>query len=82
MFHFLYKMRISVRLFKKDIMIFFSIAFLYIFQICYMGLYCWVFFFKILLLFREKRREGERVREKCLTYNPGMCPDWNRTSNL
>ena len=47
------------------------------------------FFFKILFLFRERGREGEREGEKhqCvlaslmpptgdLACNPGMCPDW------
>ena len=48
-----------------------------------------IFFLKILFIFRERRREGEREGEKyqCvvdshvaptwdLAYNPGMCPDW------
>ena len=48
-----------------------------------------VCFFKILLVFRERGREGEREGEKhqCvvashtpptgdLAHNPGMCPDW------
>ena len=51
------------------------------------------FFFKILFIFRERGKKGEREGEKrqCvvashtphngdLTCNPGMCPDWE--SNL
>ena len=50
---------------------------------------CDFFFFKILFIFRERGREGEREREKhqCvvashmattrdLACKPGMCPDW------
>ena len=47
-------------------------------------------FFKVLFIFRERGREGERETSMCgcllhapngdLTCNPGMCPDWE--SNL
>ena len=53
----------------------------------------YLFFFKILFIFRERGKKGEREGEKrqCvvashtprngdLTCNPGMCPDWE--SNL
>ena len=51
-------------------------------------------FKKILFIFREMGREGEREGEKhqcvvapnmpptgSLARNPGLCPDWNQTTN-
>ena len=56
---------------------------------------CFVFFFKILLIFRERGREREREGEKhqCVltscapptgdpACNPGMCPHCNQTGGL